>query len=304
MANIGDLKLFVRIAELQGLSSAARALSISPAAASQALKRLENHLGVRLFTRSTRALKLTPEGLRYLENTELALRILDNSERSLTHEGGILELTVSSDLGRNLLLDLFAQLKHDQPTLCIRMALSDKREDLLRGRFDAALRYGQSYALDLVELPVLKQHHFVACASPAYLSDHDLPDSPRQLMEHECIISTLDQPDNYWRFHQGEVIEEVRVKGHFQCDDTDVMRRWGLAGYGVIYLPLLNAAEDLLSGRLVPVLPGWEGKSAPLQLVLSHRTRITSSMRLLHRSLIEQCGARMTQLKERLQLPA
>lgn len=297
MINLGDLKLFIRIAELQGLSSAARAMSISPASASQALKRLENHLGIRLFTRSTRTLKLTPEGARYLENAKQALKILGNRESALTFEGGILELTVSSDLGRNLLLELFAELKHEQPGLRIRMALNDKHEDLLRGKFDVALRYGQNYALDLVALPVLKQHHFIACAAPTYLSTHTPPETPIQLIEHECIINTLDQPDCYWRFQNAENIEEIRVKGCFQCEDSDVMRRWAVAGYGVIYLPLLNVANDLLSGRLLPLLPGWQGKPAPLQLVVSHRTQISDSVRLLHRELLKHCSNRMHQVQ-------
>ncbi|AJO79286.1 MULTISPECIES: LysR family transcriptional regulator [Pseudomonas] len=302
MPNLSDLELFVLIAELEGLSPAARIMSITPAAASLALKRLENRLGVRLFTRSTRAMKLTPEGMRYLESAQHALKILANGKRSLTHDDGMLELTVSSDLGRHLLLDLLTRLKQQRPRLHIKLALSDKEEDLLKGRFDAALRYGKSLALDLVELPVLKRHHFIACAAPEYLAEQGEPASPQHLGEHECIIChSIGRPETHWRFYAPGQVEEVRVQGHFCCDDGDAARRWAVAGHGVVYLPLLNVVEDLFEGRLRPLLAGWQGDAAPLSLVVSHRSQITDSLRALHHCLVEHCTERMARYLDLMQ---
>ncbi|WMI97571.1 LysR family transcriptional regulator [Pseudomonas chlororaphis subsp. aurantiaca] len=295
MANLADLELFVMIADLRGLSPAARTMCITPAAASLALKRLEHRLGVRLFTRSTRSMKLTPEGTRYLESARQALKILDEGKRSLTHDDGMLELTVSSDLGRNMLLDLCARLKQHNPCLYIKLALSDKEEDLLTGKFDVALRFGKSLAPDLVELPVLQHHHFIACAAPTYLAGRSRPNTPQQLSTHECIIShSTNRPQRLWRFHAPGRVEDVQVKGHFCCDDGDAARRWALAGHGVVYLPLMNVAEDVLAGRLQPLLSTWQGDEAPLSLVVSHRSQITESMRALHQGLVEQCTKRMT----------
>ncbi|MNZ42598.1 HTH-type transcriptional regulator DmlR [compost metagenome] len=280
-------------------------MSITPAAASLALKRLENRLGVRLFTRSTRTMKLTPEGLRYLESARHALKILADGKRSLTHDDGMLELTVPSDLGRNLLLDVFAQLKRSRPRLFIKLALSDNEENLLTGKFDAALRFGKSLSLDLVELPVLKQHYFIVCAGPTYLSEHPLPSTPQHLSEHECIISTRSgRAENHWRFHKSGQIEVVQVQGHFCCDDGDAVRRWAIAGYGVAYLPLLSVIDDLLAGRLLALLPGWQGEQAPLNLVVSHRSQITESLRALHHSLTDQCNERMSHYSAWLNPPA
>lgn len=305
MANLEDLELFVMIADRQGLSPAARAMSITPAAASLALKRLENRLGVRLFTRSTRTMKLTPEGLRYLESARHALKILADGKRSLTHDDGMLELTVPSDLGRNLLLDVFAQLKRSRPQLFIKLALSDKEENLLTGKFDAALRFGKSLSLDLVELPVLKQHYFIVCAAPTYLSEHPLPTTPQHLSEHECIISTRSgRAENRWRFHTLGQVEDVHVQGHFCCDDGNAIRRWAVAGQGVAYLPLLSVIDDLLAGRLLELLPSWQGEQAPLNLVVSHRSQITESLRALHHSLIGQCNERMSHYSARFNPPA
>nr|BFD42042.1 LysR family transcriptional regulator [Pseudomonas sp. FFPRI_1] len=294
MANLEDLELFVLIAELQGLSPAARAMSITPAAASLALKRLENRLGVRLFTRSTRLMKLTSEGARYLDSAQHALKILAQGQRALSQNDGQLELSVSSDLGRHLLLDLLLHQKKQQPKLQIRLSLNDKEEDLFTGRFDAALRFGHSVTLDLVELPILKQHHFIACASPAYLASHHLPDHPEQLSAHDCVVShSLGKAESHWRFHNAEEVVHARIKGLFCCDDGDMARRWALAGQGVCYLPLLNVVQDLQAGRLQPLLPGWSGDLAPLSLVVSHRSRITASLRLLHELLVEACNERI-----------
>lgn len=295
MANLEDLELFVLIAELQGLSPAARVMSITPAAASLALKRLESRLGVRLFTRSTRLMKLTSEGARYLDSAQHALKILAQGQRALSQDDGQLELSVSSDLGRHLLLDLLLHQKKQQPGLQIRLSLDDKEEDLFTGRFDAALRFGRSLALDLVELPILKQHHFIACASPAYLACHDAPQRPEQLSTHDCIVNhALGKTESHWRFHDAAEVVHVRVQGMFCCDDGDLARRWALAGQGVCYLPLLNVAQDLQAGQLLPLLPGWRGDLAPLSLVVSHRSRITSSLRHLHALLVEACNERIS----------
>lgn len=294
MANLEDLELFVLIAELQGLSPAARAMSITPAAASLALKRLENRLGVRLFTRSTRLMKLTSEGKCYLDSAQHALKILAQGQRALSQDNGQLELSVSSDLGRNLLLDLLLHQKQQQPKLQIRLSLDDREEDLFTGRFDAALRFGRTLALDLVELPIIKQHHFVACASPAYLAAHSAPEHPEQLCAHDCIVShNLGKAESHWRFHNAGEVVHARVQGLFCCDDGDMARRWALAGQGICYLPLLNVAQDLQAGQLVPLLPGWSGDLVPLSLVVSHRSRITASLRQLHELLIEACNERI-----------
>ncbi len=269
-------------------------MSITPAAASQALKRIENRLGVRLFTRSTRLMKLTSEGARYLDSAQRALKILAQGQRALLQDDGQLELSVSSDLGRHLLLNLLLLQKKQQPGLQIRLSLNDKEEDLFTGRFDAALRFGRSLALDLVELPILKQHNFIACASPAYLAAHDAPEHPEQLSAHDCIVShRLGKAESHWRFHRAGEVVHARIQGLFCCDDGDLARRWALGGQGICYLPLLNVAQDLQAGELIPLFPGWSGDLAPLSLVVSHRSRITASLRQLHELLVEACNERI-----------
>lgn len=238
-------------------------------------------------------MKLTSEGARYLDSAQHALKILAQGQRALSQDDGQLELSVPSDLGRHLLLDLLLQQKKQQPGLQIHLSLNDKEEDLFTGRFDAALRFGRSLALDLVELPILKQHHFIACASPAYLAVRPAPEHPEQLNTHDCIVSHIGKAESHWRFHNAGEVVHARVQGLFCCDDGDVARRWALAGQGVCYLPLLNVAQDLQAGLLQPLLPGWSGDLAPLSLVVSHRSRITASLRQLHELLVEVCNERI-----------
>ena len=294
MANIEDLELFVMISELDGLTPAARAMSITPAAASQALKRLETRLGVRLFNRTTRSITLTPEGLRYLKTAQHALKILADGKRSLMHTDGTIELSAPSDLGRNILLGLLAELRQKKKYLHINLSLSDKSEDLLKSKYNAALRFGEVTSLDLISLPVLKNHNYIICAAPSYLEKYGVPTTPSELSQHECIVTSgVIDSECIWRLYADGVADEVQVKGYFRSDDGDIVRRWAVAGNGIANLPLLNVVEDILSGHLMPVLKNWEGEPAPLSLVVPHRSQITDSLRSLQSTLTQFCNERL-----------
>lgn len=294
MANLEDLELFVMISELDGLTPAARAMSITPAAASQALKRLESRLGVRLFNRTTRSMKLTAEGLRYLETAQHALKILADGKRSLIHENTTIELTAPSDIGRSFLIKLLAEIKQEKPNLHIKLSLSDKQENLLKYQYNAALRFGNVLSPDLVALSIMQTHHYVVCAAPSYLARHSEPTTPSDLKNHECVINySISRPEYFWRFYAEGKVEDIPVRGHFHSDDGDVARRWALTGNGIAYLPILSVAEDILAGHLIPLLQGWEGELAPLNLVVSHRSQITTSLRVLHGALVKLCNERL-----------
>lgn len=227
MLRFDDLQLFVRTAETGSLSAAARLLDVSPAVASAALKRLEQQLQVRLLARSTRSLRLTPEGELYLVHARLALQSLEEGRQQLvgSQEGicGVLQLSAPSDLGRNTLLPWLDAFQDEHPQLQLRLLLADRVADLFREPVDIALRYGAPEDSSLVALPVAPENRRVLCASPSYLARHGSPRSVEELHQHNCLLYMLHgRAYDRWHFQDGKREVLMNVAGDRVCDDADV----------------------------------------------------------------------------------
>ncbi len=296
MSSILDLDIFVRTADSGSFSAAARALELTPAAASIAIKRLETRLGVRLLVRSTRSLRLTDEGRRYLDSVRLALGALAEGEQALQAHtlglSGSLQLAAPSDFGRNVLLPWLDEFKQQHPHIQLRLLLNDRNADLFREPVDIALRYGVPADSSLVALPIAPQHRRLACASPAYLALHGMPQTPAQLASHRAVLYLRNErAHDLWRFSRGSEVQEVRVSGDYLCDDGEVARRWALAGHGIVYKAQLDVQADLDGGRLLPVLSDWQGESAPLNLLCPHRAQVSERVKLLQVFIQQRCAA-------------
>src|SRR3990167_3371804 len=188
MKALQDLEIFVRTVDSGSLSSTARSLDITPAAASAALKRLEAELHAPLLVRSTRSLRLTPEGAIFLEHCRSALATLHQGALSLqtghTEVQGTLRLAVSSDLGRNVMLPWLDAFETLNPQVRFRLQISDRRANVYNEPVDAAFRYGHPPDSSLVALPVAPDNLRVLCAAPSYLARRGTPASPHDLAAH------------------------------------------------------------------------------------------------------------------------
>lgn len=293
MKALSDLHLFVRAAQASSLSEAARALDMTPAAASAAIKRLEAELGAPLFVRSTRHLRLSPEGELFLDDCRAGLEILEQARDRLVagHETvcGAVSLSMPSDLGRNVVLPWLHEFQQRHPQIQLRLQVSDRVLDVMRSPLDLALRYGDPPDSSLVSLAVAPANRRVLCAAPAYLARHGAPLSPRELGRHNCLCFMLsDRTHDHWTFMRGREIVEVDVRGSFQCDDGDTVRRLALAGEGIAYKSGLDVAADLRRGALVALCTDWQTESAPLNLICPGRRHLRPAMRLLHGFLVER----------------
>ncbi|AZF42750.1 Transcriptional regulator [Pseudomonas sp. R1-43-08] len=294
MSSILDLEVFVRTADAGSLSAAARGLGLTPAAASIALKRLETRLGLRLFARSTRSMRLTEEGRRYLDSVRVALAALSEGEQALKQQSqgltGLLQVAAPSDFGRNVVLGWLDAFKAEHPNIRLQLMLNDSNADLFRETVDIALRFGVPQDSSLVALPIVPDHHRVACASPAYLASHGAPQHPTQLSGHSALrYMRQGQVSKTWRFRQGTQVEEVEVSGDFLSDDGEVVRRWALAGHGIAYKARLDVVGDLAAGRLVALFDGWQGEPAPFNLMCPHRLQVSERVKVLQRFLQVRC---------------
>lgn len=302
MKALNALDIFVRTAANGSLSATARALDMTPAAASAALKRLEAELGVQLFLRSTRSLRLTPPGERFLAQCRPALAALQQAGAQLAAGGqglgGVLRLSAPSDLGRNVLLpwlDAFQQL---HPGLEIRLQLADRTANVYSEPVDAALRYGVPPDSSLVALALAPANRRVLCASPEYLARHGAPATPQQLSARDCLCFMLgEEIHDRWRFtRRGAAPLNVRVRGSNVANDSDAVRRWAVLGRGIAYKSGLDVADDLVAGRLQALCTDWDTEPAPLFLVVPGRQQLTPLLRRLR----DFIGQRCLQLNERI----
>jgi DNA-binding transcriptional LysR family regulator len=305
MKALQDLTLFVHTAEAGSLSAAARRLDLTPAAASAALKRLEAELAAPLFVRSTRSLRLTPEGERFLEHARQALQLLHDGREAVAQGRdvvrGLLQLSAPSDFGRHHLAPWLDEFQQRHPGVRLRLQLSDRLAGLHREPVDLALRYGTPRESSLVALPVAPDNRRVLCAAPAYLARAGTPQSPEDLLRHNCLSFVLgDELHDRWRFRRDGREQAVTVQGDRLSDDGELVRRWALAGHGIVYKSALDVADDLAAGRLVALCPGWQTEATPLVLLCADRRQLSPAVRALHAWLVQRCAA----LASRLPPPA
>lgn len=305
MKALQDLDIFVRTVDSGSLSATARALDITPAAASAALKRLEAELQTTLLVRSTRSLRLTPEGALFLEHCRSALNTLRDGQLALGTTGrqqvqGTLRLAASSDMGRNLLVPWLDEFQTQHPQVRFRLQLSDRMANMFSEPVDAAFRHGAPPDSSLVALPVAPTNRRILCASPAYLATRGTPATPHDLAGHDCLCFMLgSEVNDRWSFwspagpqgqtHGPELV--VHARGGHVTNDGDVVRRWALAGRGIAYKAWLDVAEDLNAGRLVALCPAWQTEPVPIYMVLPDRRQLTPALRLLREFVAQQCAA-------------
>jgi len=295
MLRFDDLQLFVRAADLGSLSAAARVMDLSAAVASAALKRIEQQLGARLLTRSTRSLRLTAEGEGFLEYARVALSSLEEGRRLLARSqdqvSGVLQLSAPSDFGRNVLLPWLDEFQREHPQLTVRLLLGDRITNLFRQPVDVAVRYGEPEDSSLIALPIAPDNRRVLCAAPSYLARHGEPTHVEQLAQHNCLLFMLgNRVHDHWQFHDGKREMGLTVRGDRFSDDADVVRLWAVAGAGVAYKSWLDVAADVHAGRLNVLMPELQGELAPLNLLCAHRAQLSKPVNLLREMLKLRCA--------------
>lgn len=295
MKALQDLEIFVRTVDSGSLSATARALDITPAAASAAVKRLEAELNASLFVRSTRSLRLTAEGAVFVEHARLALSTLREGKSALDNGGqpiqGVLRLAASSDMGRNVLLPWLEDFQAMYPRVRYRLTLSDRMSNMFSEPVDAAFRHGTPPDSSLVALPIAPGNRRLLVASPAYLQKHGAPATPQDLIAHDCLCFVLGgEVNDRWNFARDGSALSVRVRGGHVSNDGDVVRRWALAGHGIAYKAALDVAHDLAQGRLQQLCTGWHTEAVPLYMVMPGRHQFTPALRLLREFVQQQCA--------------
>jgi len=270
-------------------------LGITPAAASATLKRLEAQLGTRLFERSTRAMRLTPQGQILLDYAARAFELLDEGQSQVHADRatlvGTVRVAAPSDLTRNVLLPLLDEFMQAHPGLQLQLSVADRVLDVMRDEVDVAIRYGTLADSRLVAR-TLAAAHPICSASPDYLRRHGTPRTPQELAQHNCI--TFDRGGRRhraWRFCRDGQWTEVRVDGDRSVDDASLAREWAIAGRGIILKSEIDQRRDLASGALVALLTDWRTEPYPLHALLPSGRFVPNRVRALVDFLVARFSA-------------
>ncbi|MDN4501121.1 LysR family transcriptional regulator [Alteromonadaceae bacterium BrNp21-10] len=294
--NTHDLALFIHTADSGSITRAAEQLDITTAAASAALKRLEKQLQTPLFIRSTRQLRITAEGERFLVYCRKALNNLQagkESMQALTGKiAGELRISAPSDLGRNMLLDWMDEIMLQHPDLSINLLLGDSIADFYEDKVDLAIRYGNQEDSSMIALKLATIDR-VLCASPSYLAKFGMPTKPQDLLQHNCLLFQLNSRTNdLWELvstqpTSAEIIK-IKVSSNRTANDGDAVRRWAIAGKGIAFKSRLDMSDDLQAGKVVRVLPEYRSPSIDLNLMTPTRRQVTPAVLLLRDRLKEK----------------
>lgn len=251
---------FARAASLGSYTAAARALSVSPSAISKSVQRLEEHFELKLFTRTTRSLILTPEGRDLYER---ALRILREVEEidqaavaSRAEPSGTLKVTAPLPIGLNILAPALPAFRERYPNLAIDLRLGDQFSDIIEQGIDVAIRVGNLVDSRLISRP-LGPHRISAFASPGYLSRKGTPSTVEDLAHHECVNFRYQSSGQSlrWPYQQGDKLLEATPDAAIVADVSDAVAAILAAGGGIGVSPHYVAAPFVRRGELRPVLP-------------------------------------------------
>ena len=295
-----DLLVISKVAEFRSITAAATHLDMRVATASAAVKRVESALGTELFIRTTRHLRLSSAGERYIPQCEQALLMLKDAKQNIKNEqdivDGDLRIALSSDLGRNVALDWLDEFMAQHPKLNLRVSISDSNIDFYRDAVDIALRYGSPTDTNLYGFKICNVPG-VLCATPEYLKKHGMPKHPSELNNHNGLFYQMHEiVHDVWEFSKDEQNFKIRMQSNRIANDADLVRRWCVAGHGLAVKSCLDMAEDLLAGRLLSVMPEYRSRSSELWLVCPSRQSITPAMRLLRDTFREKCALILDQL--------
>jgi DNA-binding transcriptional LysR family regulator len=295
MDRIGDLNLFLRVLDLGSISAAARSLDVSVAVASQRLKRLEHSLGVRLFHRTTRRLRLTAEGEALVEQGRPLIEDLDaltgGLQKAAKDVAGTLRVSLPASFGRQYVSPLVPEFLSRHPRLKVHLDLSDQLRDLTTDGFDLAIRIAELRDSSLVARRLARNRR-VLCASPDYLRRRGTPTKPEQLSSHDCLLTVSDKTaPNVWRLRASNGSEvSVRVRGRLESNLGEVTRDAALAGLGIALHSTWHVCEDLRAGRLQLVLPAYSPPESGIYAVMAQRRLVPARARAFADFLAQRFG--------------
>lgn len=254
-----ELEVFAAVVQRGSFSAAGRALSLTPSAISRTIDRIEARLGVRLLLRSTRVLTLTAEGQAYLGAARRILADLDDAEREIADQGaprGRLRVSAALAHGRQCIVPLLGEFAALYPHILVDISLTDAIADIHGGQADVAIRFGVLADSPLTARRVGQTGRTIV-ASPEYLARRGTPQFPEDLHDHNCLNFNFRRTEPVWPFRREGRDYALTVQGNIEANNGETLAQLAIAGAGITRVGNFSVADDLATGRLVPVLEAF-----------------------------------------------
>ncbi|GAB7542938.1 LysR family transcriptional regulator [Cupriavidus sp. 8B] len=291
MDRLTEIELLVRTAELGSVSKAAEKLEISVSAASRYLIALEARLGARLVERSTRRVYLTEVGQAHVERCKRLLAEFYEAESMVSatalNPRGVLRITSTVSFCMRHIAPLLPEYSRRYPEVRVDVEVSNRYFNLLDTDIDLAIRTREYEADSNITIRRLAETRRVLAASPGYLSQHGLPREPNDLLAHRLLLySYANRPDELHFTRDGMAVV-VPVSGAMKSNEGQVIRAAALQGLGILVQPKYVIYEDIVSGRLVPVLDAWNLPRLTINLAYPSRKFVPAKVRTFINFLVE-----------------
>jgi DNA-binding transcriptional LysR family regulator len=261
-SNLGALSVFLTVAEERSFTGAAKRLGVSPSAVSHSMRELEEDMGVRLLSRTTRSVAPTGPGEQLLARLRPAFADIREALGQVSglrkKPAGRVRLLLPRLATNPVLAPKLGEFVRDYPDIVLDVTTDDSRMDIVAGGFDAGIHFGEYIEKDMIAVRVSPDLRPIIVGSPRYLKSRTKPKSPRDLIHHRCINFRHGDAGLYrWEFEKGKKSLSVAVSGPLIVDDLDLVIRAALDGVGLAYMLEEDAAPHLASGALVSMLEDW-----------------------------------------------
>src|SRR6266566_2021012 len=260
--SLDDLLAFIAVGRERSFTKAAAKLGVSQSALSQTIRELEEQLGVRLLTRTTRSVSPTEAGERLLQRLGPHFEEIEAEVAGIRElrdkPAGTVRITATEYAANAILLPKLAKLIREYPDIKVEIMIDYGLADIVAQRFDAGVRSGEQVAKDMIAVRIGPDMRMAVVGAPSYFKGRPEPKKPHDLIKHNCITLRLPSGGLYaWEFEKGGRELRVRVEGQLTCNTTAQMLNAALAGIGLAYVPEDWVQPYLAKARLKRVLEDW-----------------------------------------------
>lgn len=291
--NLNDLKAFIVVAQTGSFTKAAGQLGVSQSALSYTLKMLEQRLGVKLLSRTTRSVSTTQEGEQLLNDIAPLITGIEQKLYNLNEfrdsPRGRLRIN-GTEISLNFLLwDKLSKFLHDHPNIQLELTMDYAFADIVKDRYDIGIRLGENVHKDMISVKVSDELEMMTVASPHYLQAYGTPQTPDDLYQHRCIGLRLPSHERIqsWEFRQIRHTEIQTIHPEFSMvvSHARLQLKAGVDGLGVVWLPKVMVEAEIQKGHLIRILQNWDMKYSGYYMYYPSRRESSPLFRLLVNTL-------------------
>ncbi|TLS81249.1 LysR family transcriptional regulator [Photobacterium damselae subsp. damselae] len=299
MPQIDDLVLFTQVIEHGSFSKVAELNSITKSVVSKRISKLESELGIQLIYRTTRKLTITEAGEVLYHRAKSISQVAQSAFDAVTGYSealsGTIKMSVPTISGELLLAESVSEFCKKHPGLTVNMSLDNHFVDLVAGNFDLVIRTGYLEDSSLIARHIFNSR-WVLCASPEYLTQHGIPNTPKDLLRHNCLGYNHQASGSFdWQFIRNDEVYTLRVAGNFSSDNAAALKKVALAGNGIAYLPTCLVYDELHNEKLVEILSEHAGKVVGIYAVYPYTKKPAKRIQ----ALIEHIRESYMEIKEK-----